>query len=352
MKPLQRFILPILLVFAFLASAGCTYQRVTPTTAPTPDVNATVNAAVAATEAAQVMMQATIDQAVQSTASLIPTSVITAVIVITPIPSPTPVDAYTLSEEELAAIIDQSVNEAISAYETATAATQQAYQDGSLSSEELEAAYYAYAYAEDEIEAALALADEYLALYAELGEETIALLTAIEEDLSAMASAAEAASATLNEIYANVQAGVQVTQQNIEQLQQQVEQAAANAQQMHEQAGAWQTTVKNEISRFEQQFGSLQPNQIAADRLGSIQMCKDYLATVRSALQDNKLTRDEMNVIAQLGANASASVKQFQAPEMANLANKIEGMTHQLSRGELPQARGGLGEIERSIPRR
>ena len=140
----------------------------------------------------------------------------TAVIVITPIPSPTPVDAYTLSEEELAAIIDQSVNEAISAYETATAATQQAYQDGSLSSEELEAAYYAYAYAEDEIEAALALADEYLALYAELGEETIALLTAIEEDLSAMASAAEAASATLNEIYANVQAGVQVTQQNIE----------------------------------------------------------------------------------------------------------------------------------------
>jgi hypothetical protein len=59
-----------------------------------------------------------------------------------------------------------------------------------------------------------------------------------------------------------------------------------------------------------------------------------------------------MTRIAQLGSNASNSLSRIGGPEMQNISERFDGMIRQISRGELPQARSGLSDLERSIPRR
>jgi uncharacterized phage infection (PIP) family protein YhgE len=331
------------LCLLFVIVAGCGLQA--PATAPTPDTNATVNAAVAATEAAKAGMQSTIDAAVASTVIALPTPALP--------PSPTPVDTMTLSEEELAVIIDQSVNDAITAYDQASTTAGTATSNGAVTQEEVDELYYAYAYAEEEINAALALSEEYLSLYYDLASETVNLLIAVEEDLNTMAEAVSTATDAVVEMGQALASGQEVRSDAISELQSQTQDAANQAQQVKDKLGNWNTNVKGDIENRGDKFTTFQPDHIASDRRGTLQLAQDYFAEVRTVLQGGgKITLDQMNTIAQLGANAGASLKSLGGPEMLDLSSRIDGMTRQISRGELPQARQGLGDLERSIPRR
>lgn len=334
---------PVFLIIILLAT-GCNFSAPTPSS-PVPDVDATVKAAVDATEAAKSSMQTAIEVSVAQTTTALPPAILP--------PTPTPVDGMTLSEEELAALIDQSVNEAITAYELAATTTSSATSDGTLTQEEIDAAAFAYAYADDEIEAAMALAATYLDLYYDLASETVVTLEAVEQDLSAMAEVALTTTDLLVEMGQSLAAGQEIRAEAITQLQDQAQTAAGQAQEIKDAAGTWNTGFKEDLESRTDKFSNIQPDQVAGDRRGSLQLATDYFNEVRSILQGGgRITTEQMTRIAQLGSNASNSLRGVGGPEMQNISERIDGMTRQISRGELPQARSGLGELERSIPRR
>jgi hypothetical protein len=93
-----------------------------------------------------------------------------------------------------------------------------------------------------------------------------------------------------------------------------------------------------------------QPTQIASDRLGAIQSAITYVETTRSGLADGVVSAGELSSIAQAGANASASIQAHGGPQLQGVAGSIDGLTAQIARGELPQAKGGLDSIEASLP--
>ena len=77
-----------------------------------------------------------------------------------------------------------------------------------------------------------------------------------------------------------------------------------------------------------------------------------YLESVKVAFQDQKISINEMTLIAQLGANAKASLEAQGEPGLQILGTSIDGLTRQISRGYWPQARGGLGSFEGALPQR
>ncbi len=110
--------LALFIILLIIALSACRSAQ------PTPDTQATVNAAIAATGTAQASLQATIDAAVKAT--------------VTAAPTPTPSVQYvTMSEEELAALIDQAVAEAITATQQCSTATTTATADGAVTQEEV-----------------------------------------------------------------------------------------------------------------------------------------------------------------------------------------------------------------------
>jgi hypothetical protein len=78
-----------------------------------------------------------------------------------------------------------------------------------------------------------------------------------------------------------------------------------------------------------------------------------FLDEAKAALGDNKLSRDELTNLAQLGANAQAGFTNFSGaglrdgPDLSQFSGKFSEITTQLARGQMPQARGNLDQYER-----
>ena len=116
MKSMFRIVLSACVLASMILACGAQ----SPTTA-SPDV---VNTAVAGTQQAQALGQATVNA-----------NILTAMPA-TPTPGPT-VEYVTLTEEELAALIDQAVAEAVTATEQATTAVTYTTTDSAVTSEEV-----------------------------------------------------------------------------------------------------------------------------------------------------------------------------------------------------------------------
>jgi hypothetical protein len=72
------------------------------------------------------------------------------------------------------------------------------------------------------------------------------------------------------------------------------------------------------------------------------------LATDR-ALDDDRISQTELADIAQLGANASAGLNAHGGPQLQRLAGSINDITGQIARGQMPQARANVGNLEASL---
>lgn len=326
-KIFSSFIL-FALFASFMAACGANAE-------PTISVNDQVATAVAATATAEADFANAVADAVEATVVAMP-----------PTPTAQPkVDAYELSEEELAALIDEAVNEAVVASEASSTVTTQAASDGAMTEDEIyETAAYVY-----DAEAAIYYAEELLALYYELygpyADDILYLLTAMEEDLDELlyaleeveellmlgADAATAALDQLNEAAVNLSQHVAGSQADREEL---VSQIKAN------------------LDERENNFANLAPTEIAGDRNGTLNQLNDYLDTVKAALGDRKIDPAEMLQIAQLGANAQASILANGGPQLQNLSGSIDGLTRQLSRGDWAGASRNLGGFEASVPSR
>jgi len=354
------------LVFAIFGACGPLAPAVSEE-----DVAATVNAAVGATNTAQANLAATVSAAVEATraveadltatasAALEATSIAQVVPTATAIPAapeqptvapvqapPTPpVDTSTLSEEELAALIDAAVAEAVAATTEATTAMTAATSDGTISSEETVNMNVTLAGTEEAIATAEALIMAYSDIYGAYASETLSTLEEIEEDLNTIAEGVELMMQILEQ-------GDEVASAAIQQILAAVEVANVSAAEIQAQSEGWLETLQAELENRAAAALAVQPTNIATDRQGAIQSVSQYLETVRSSLADNRISQGELSAISQAGANASASIRAQGGPQLQNLAGSIDAMTRQIARGEVPQAKGNLSALEASVPRR
>ena len=78
-------------------------------------------------------------------------------------------------------------------------------------------------------------------------------------------------------------------------------------------------------------------------------MAFQYVDTVREGLVDGKITQLELTNIAQLGANAGTGLKTHGSPQLQELSRSIDTITAQLARGQVPQAKAGVGNLEAAL---
>lgn len=273
-------------------------------------------------------------------------AVVATVVAMPPTPTAQPkVDVYELSEEELVALIDEAVNEAVLATEASSAATTQATSDGTMTSDEVyETATYVY-----DAEAAIYYADELLVAYYDLygayAEDMLYLLTAVEDDLDELIYVLEEVDEILSQ-------GAEVASTAIDQLNEAAGNITEHVAQSQEDRAQFSAQVQTNLQERENTFANLAPNEVAGDLNGTLTQLHNYLDTVKTSFDDRKIDPAEMMQIAQLGSNAQASILANGSSQLQNIGGSIDGLTRQLSRGEWPQANRSLGGFEASIPSR
>ena len=349
---ISHVILVMSCLWILVALLGCASAKATP------DAQATVNAAVQATSVAQANVQATIDAAVKATAAAQPTptqvatptsaapaATATKAHVATAAPT---VNAVTMTEEELDALIDQAVKEAVAATNTATTQTTTYAADGTLTPQEVATMQAAVAMSQTEINQALALTQAYYDLYYDLATETLNVLKAIEQDLNSMATSMNSMAQSLAQISTTLAQGQAVTQSAITQLQSNATKAAQAAASAQTKEKNWNATVQSDLNRRATTALNTKPTNAPTDLRGTAQSVNTYLETVKSALGDSKINKTELQAISVAGANAVAGLNQFGGAQGQTLANSINTMTKQLARGEAPKAKSSLGALEQS----
>jgi len=311
---------------------------------PTPDAQATIDAAVAGTMTANENTQATIDAAVAATVAATDDAQPMEASTPTPIPE---VNASDLGEEELAEAVNEAIAEADELTEETASAASAAAADDTITQEELEElATYA-----DEAEAAIAHAEAlidayYGSPYAELAVETLELLVAIEEDLAMMADDVEALNALLADVDEFLTQGLDVSEETLDQLEEAAQAALDRAADIQEQNADWLQKLKSEIESRVTGALDVPADSIAVDRKDAIQSALDYAAAVRAALEDQVLSQSEMTDVAQMGANAVASLEAIGGPALLELATAIDDLTAMLAGGQISQATAALGELD------
>jgi hypothetical protein len=342
----------LIVVTGLLVAAATACAGAIPTT--TPDTQATVDAAVAATGTAQAGVQATIDAAVEATAAVQAgvqaTAAAAAESTVVAAPTPTPSAEYvTMTEEQLAALIDETVVEATASTQQCSTATAEATVDDVVTQEEVDAIEVYAAEAEEAIAYAEELIAAYDSLYGELATETLVLLQAIEEDLTVMAESIAAANALLQEIDAALQQGLTLAEGTLAQLETAAQAAGAEASELQARNQSVLQELQAELENRVQTALAVHPDAVAGDRQAALQSALGYLDFVRQSLDDARISQAELADIAQLGANASASLSTQGGPRLQNLSGSIDEITEQIARGQIPQAKANLGNLEVSL---
>jgi hypothetical protein len=257
-----------------------------------------------------------------------------------------------MTEEELEAMIDQAVNEAVAATEQASAATSDVTADDTVTYDEAEAVEVYVAGAEQAIAYADELIGVYYDLYGELAVETIELLLAVEDDLEEMATAMIEIAELLIAIEDDLAQGLALAAETVLQLENAAQQAVTNLAQIQSQVGTWAQNLPVERENRAAAIANIQPDNVPADRLATLASGFQFVDQVRAALGDHKLSRDELDIIGQLSANLSAGLSAHGGLQLQGLSGKVSEITGQLARGQVPQARKGLGDFEASLGQR
>jgi hypothetical protein len=327
--------LVIVLVFSISACDLGTSQM-----AATPNIAETAKAIVSATSNAEKSMQTTISAAVAATNQASTTN--QPALTQTP---PTQVNYYTLSEEELSALIDQSVQEAMNASQTANTTTSQATSDGSVSTEEVQTVTVSTQEAELLLNEVDQMINAYYELYGAYASATLTELQAIEAELAGINS-------SLQSIEQIMEKGAQEATAAIEQLNKNITEIQTKVKDVQTKDKGWSDRVKGELDIREKDLGNIQANDVAKDRIGALESVKKYASSLKEALSDKKIMPDELKNIAQLGANATTSLKKSGGPQLADLSEQINRLTTLTARGDIPQVQKGMPDFERSIQKR
>jgi uncharacterized protein YqeY len=341
MKSIFRTVLSTFVLAGMILACG-SQSPITPSTAA-PDI---VNTAVAGTQQAQALAQATVNSTVLTAMPATPA---------TPTPGPT-VEYVNLTEEELATLIDQAVAEAVSATEQTTGAVSTTTSDSTVTTEEVAYVYDYYYYADYYVQTAEDLMAEYYSLYSDLATDMITEMSAIESELSQMNDTLTQISTSLDEINSTLSQGLTLAQESIDQLNAAAQQAQVNAQELQTQAQDMISVLQAEQQNRVDQLSQIQANNIPTDKIASLQAAFEFVDFANTAMSDNKLSRDELTNLTQLGRNAQSGFQSFGGanrpgggPDLTQFSGKFDEITTQFARGQMPQARGNVSQFESSL---
>lgn len=332
MKSYLRTLVLTLILTALITACGL------PTGTADPNI---VNTAIAGTQQSTALAQATVNATVLTAMPATPTPGLT-------------VEYVTLTEEELAALIDEAVAEAIAATEQTTTAVYYTTTDDAVTTEEVVYVYDYYYYADYYVEYAEDLIEEYYALYSDLAYEMIAELNAIETELNQMNETLNSIDSSLQQISSTLEQGLALAEETITQLETAAQTAQTNAQELKTQAQDMISVLQADQQNRLNQISQIQPNNIPTDKLSALQSAFSFVDFANQALSDNKLTRDELTNLMQLGKNAQAGFQQFGGadglgPDVSQFAGKFDEIGQQLARGEISHGRENLGGFEASL---
>ena len=374
---MKRTITLILVATILLVTAGACGQKSPP---PTPNTRATVQAAMAGTTTAQANTEATVAAAVQATTAAQTDTQATAAAAATgaaqpnveativaqanaqatiaaavqatvlALPTATPAAEYvSMSEEELAVLIDQAVTDAAAATEACSTVATGATADDAMTPEEVIMAAV-YAELADE---AIALAEDliyiYLDVYGELATETVDTMELALELLLVMAENTESIDDTLLEIYAILEEELPLAEEVITQLETIAQLAGVDAAAVLAQTEDLIQVLQVELETRAATALSAQPNNVATDRQEALRSALGYAEAVKGSLADGKLSASELANVAQLGANAIAGLNAVGGAQLQQLTGSISDLTALIARGQMPQAKASLGKLEASL---
>jgi hypothetical protein len=337
---------------------GCASGPIRATPTPTVDVQATVDAAVHATATAQAQEEARVATAVAATQTAIPAPLAETpaggdAMVPTPDPEAVNTEAYvTMTEEELAVLIDEAVAEAVIATDAAAASTEAAAADDALTQDEVTTIQVEVAAAEEAIALAEELLLAYAALYGDLATETVAAVEEMEALLVATTEMVVVMTGILEDVDAALDQGMEVAVETVQRLEEAAQSAAVRADALQEKAATWPQTVQADLDRRLATVLEIVPTQIAENRADAIRDAYGYVEITREALSDRRLSQQELTLIAQAGANATAGLQQQGGPQLQGVADTLNEITTGLARGEISQAQGRLQSLEGALPAR
>jgi hypothetical protein len=359
---MQKIALSLFVTLLFASLIACGGRKDQPSDI---EIQATVQAALAATQTAQANFDNAVNNAVHATAqantpaSAPQTIIVTATpqagptiiyIQTTPLPpTATPVNTLTLTEQELVALIDQAVAEAYAAANAAYTTTTASTQDGQVTTTETQSMTYYVQVSAQQVDEALALIEQYYALYSEMSAQTLATLQAIENDLNAIAENTASMAQALEEINQALQQGVAMAEDTLAQLNAAAQNAQRQAQAAQAQAQTWSQNVKNEINTRGQRAANVQPNAIANNPQEALGQLQTYIETARGILEKGALTPQDLQQLAQQSANAKAALQKFGGANAAPLIQGIDSTTLHIARGELPQAKSSFSGLEKNV---
>ena len=257
-------------------------------------------------------------------------------------PDPTAPDSVERSEAELEALIDQAVQNALNESNEAARAADQASTDSTISDEEIQTILPEIVGAEEAMTEAKGLIDAYEAQYSPYLAEAYRTLLAIEEDLNAIA-------VDINTISTTVDQGAAAATETSSTIFNAAINAQINAEDARGQLFVFVDQAQQERTARREAALNLAPATVASDRAGAVMAAQEYLNAVQSAFSDNVISPEELAQIAQLGANASASLITVNGSGMPALAARIDGMTGQIAGGEWPAALADINALQAEI---
>jgi len=357
-----KFFAPIFFVLIFSMTA-CRQNTQAPV-----NTQATIDAAVAATSNAQIAMQATIDEAVNATATAqsieaqtLANAQATAVSEANPTPTATPVvvateataatedTVATMTEDELAAMIDEAVADAYATSATYSDAASASAADGTVTQEETQTTDVYYADSEEAIAYAEALMQEYYDLYGELAYEVIDELNQLESDMQALTDAILLLNDTMTEIADLMEQGLAITEDVLAQLDSATQLITENVATAQAASEAWRTAYQSAQTARTDAMLSPPPTNVTADPAAALQSVASFAQLGQSAMADNKITPEELTALAQQGANATASLNATGNPKMQDLSGMINGVTGMLAAGDIPAAQANLSQLSMAM---
>ncbi|MBI4672530.1 MAG: hypothetical protein HY741_12805 [Chloroflexi bacterium] len=361
-------LLMALALLGLVGLAACGGREPQPSDA---QVQATLQAALAATQTAQANFDNAVNAAANATAQAnaagatpqanAPTPQ-TIVVTATPPPGPTiiyiqttplpptatPVVVTTLTEEELAALIDYAVDEAYAAALALYSATTASTQDDQVTTAESQTMTYYVQVSQQQVDEALALIEQYYAYYGDLATEALATLEAIEADLNGIEQNTDAIAQSLQEINETLAKGLELAQSTIDELEDAAQQAQTKATEVKAQAQNWYDSVKGQIETRGQNALHVKPDQIPNSAQDAAKSLLQYVETAKGLMTKGKVSMQDISKLAQQGANAKAGLERFGGANGQDLSGTIDRFTRSMARGDTPQAKKEFGGLEKN----
>jgi hypothetical protein len=308
-----------------------------------PDLQLTIDAAVEATCGAQAEKLAVgtlISRAVTETVT--PRQVV---------PTPTPTEAIEkLSEVKLGALINERVLMAKKAVSLASSSTLQGVADGAITENEYDNMNTYWRYSGDLI----AYADEgiavYFNVYGGLAAGTLEPLNSGVSDMKVVSRQVQAILPVLEKVGLDIAHGKVQSDAAIRQLKTAADIVETKATEASQHVKSWSGNLQMQAQNRVNQALSVKPQRVAKTRKAAINRAHDYIALVKKAVADQKITQPELNNIAQLGANATASLTAQGSAQLAELAGSVAQITTQLAGGQITAALDELESFQAELP--